>query len=82
MTVASEMIEELGRMSGHFGEKHIASYANDMQCRQTCQISYIAGNSEGGSMHLLQAIVQSPNLGITHTLNPDSPLYHNLWTGT
>ena len=70
-------------MAGHFGEKHIARYANDMQCRQTCQISYIAGNSEGDSMHLLlQAIVQSPNLGITHTLNPDSPLYCNLWTGT
>ena len=42
-------------MSGHFGEKHIASYANGMQCRQTCQISYIAGNSEGGSMHLASA---------------------------
>ena len=72
-------------MSGHFGEKPIASYANDMQCRQTCQISYIARNSEGGSMHLASAasnIVQSPNLGITHTLNPDSPLYCNLWTGT
>ena len=70
-------------MSGHFGEKHIRSYANGMQCRQTCQISYIARYSEGGSMHLLlQAIVQSPNLGITHTLNPDSPLYCSLWTGT